>query len=204
MTSSARPNLARALAWLTASRIVAGPAIAALILWTQAAGGAREAAFTAGFMGLAAALFVVAAATDWLDGALARRWGAVTPLGAALDHAADKALVAPVLVALAFGALPIDLTFAACLLVARDVAVAGLREGLSHAGRALPVSRLGKAKAAAEMSGVALVLALPALGLAAPQALGFFEALARLMLWGAAALALWSGALYLRASFTSL
>ena len=47
---------------------------------------------------LAFILFLLAASTDWLDGYLARKWNAVTPLGAALDHAADKVLITCVLV----------------------------------------------------------------------------------------------------------
>src|SRR3989338_3479002 len=38
-------------------------------------------------------LFLLAAATDWLDGLLARRWGQISSLGALLDPIADKVLV---------------------------------------------------------------------------------------------------------------
>jgi len=51
------------------------------------------------FRGLA--LFAVAAATDVLDGAAARRWGTVTPFGAYLDPIADKCLLSGVFLALA-------------------------------------------------------------------------------------------------------
>ena len=43
--------------------------------------------------GIAAALFFVAALTDFLDGYFARRWGITTVLGAFLDTTADKFLV---------------------------------------------------------------------------------------------------------------
>ena len=42
---------------------------------------------------LAAVLFCIAAATDWVDGRLARRWGVTTKLGSFLDTTADKLLV---------------------------------------------------------------------------------------------------------------
>ena len=45
-------------------------------------------------------LFCVAAATDWIDGRLARRWGVTSKLGSFLDTTADKLLVSGVLIAL--------------------------------------------------------------------------------------------------------
>ena len=82
--------------------------------------------------------------TDWLDGWLARKFDAVTPLGAALDHVADKVLVACALVALAYAALPLHLVIAAVIILGRDIAIAGLREGISAQGGSLPVSQLRK------------------------------------------------------------
>ncbi len=46
----------------------------------------------------ASAVFALAAATDWLDGYLARRLGQSTPFGAFLDPVADKLMVAVALV----------------------------------------------------------------------------------------------------------
>lgn len=48
----------------------------------------------------ASAVFALAAATDWLDGYLARRLGQSTPFGAFLDPVADKLMVAVALVLL--------------------------------------------------------------------------------------------------------
>src|ERR1700704_2464536 len=53
--------------------------------------------------GVAAGLFAVAAATDFVDGYLARRWRLTTTLGAFLDTTADKLLASGVLVALVAG-----------------------------------------------------------------------------------------------------
>lgn len=174
-----------------------GPVIAALVLW--AANELYADRLLAGFIfALALILFVIAAATDWLDGYLARKLGAVTPLGAALDHAADKVLITCVLVALAYAALPLHLVAAAVLILGRDVAVAGLREGIAAQGKTLPVSQLGKWKAAAEMAGVGAFLGYQACAiLFAPSwaVLGLDWA-ARILLWAAAALALISGAHY--------
>jgi CDP-diacylglycerol--glycerol-3-phosphate 3-phosphatidyltransferase len=185
---------------LTLFRIAMGPALAALILW--AASVLYSDRLLAGFIyALALILFVIAAATDWLDGALARKLNAVTPLGAALDHTADKVLIVCVLLALAYASLTLELTAAAVIILGRDVAIAGLREALGGQGKALPVSTLGKWKAAAEMAGVGAFLAFQAAALLlAPDGAiaGLFWA-ARILLWAAAALALISGAQYARA-----
>ncbi len=181
--------------------MIMGPALAGLILWAGAVLYSDRP--LAGLLfALALALFVIAASTDWLDGWLARKLDAVTPLGAALDHVADKVLIACVLVALAYSALPLDLAAAAVIIVGRDLAVAGLREGLSTSGRTLPVNMLGKWKAAAEMAGVGAFLAYQGAALLlipANVVLGLYWA-ARLLLWAAAASALISGAVYAQAA----
>jgi cardiolipin synthase len=184
---------------LTIFRIAMAPVIAALILW------ASSAIYTDRIMAgliyvLTLLIFVLAALTDWLDGYLARKLDAVTPLGAALDHSADKVLITCALVALAYAALPMPLVFAAVLILGRDVAVAGLREGIAAQGKTLPVSSLGKWKATAEMAGVGVFLAfqIAALTPGAPISvvLGLDYA-ARILIWAAALLALISGGQYL-------
>jgi CDP-diacylglycerol--glycerol-3-phosphate 3-phosphatidyltransferase len=185
---------------LTVFRIVMGPTIAAFVL--LAASQHHIDPLLAGFIyAFALILFVLAAATDWLDGWLARKLDAVTPLGAALDHCADKVLITCVLVALAYAALPLPLVAAAVLILGRDVAVAGLREAIAAQGKSLPVSQLGKWKAAAEMAGVAAFLAFQAAALlfAPANIIVGLDWAARLLLWSAAALALLSGGQYLAA-----
>ncbi|MEZ5961183.1 MAG: CDP-diacylglycerol--glycerol-3-phosphate 3-phosphatidyltransferase [Hyphomonadaceae bacterium] len=189
---------------LTVFRIAMGPAIAALVLW--ASNDLHSDPLLSGFIyALAFIIFLLAASTDWLDGYLARKWNAVTPLGAALDHAADKVLITCVLIALAYAALPMMLVAAAVLILGRDVAVAGLREGISAQGKSLPVSQLGKWKAAAEMAGVGAFLAFQsavllesAFGIPGSVGIGLDWA-ARILLWSAAVLALVSGAQYVGA-----
>lgn len=185
---------------LTLFRTVMGPAIAALILWAASIVYADR--LLAGFIyAFAFILFVLAAATDWLDGWLARRLDAVTPLGAALDHTADKVLVTCVLVALAYAALPLTLVAAAVVILGRDVALSGLREGLAGAGRTIPVGDLGKWKTAALMMGVGAFLAFQSAALlggpeAVVQGLNWS---AQILIWAAAALALTSAWSYLAA-----
>ncbi len=175
-----------------------GPLIAALILW--AAGALYSDRLLAGSLFvLSVILFIVAAITDWADGWLARKLDATTPLGAALDHAADKVLITCVLIALAYAALPMQLAAAAVLILGRDVAVAGLREAIAAQGKSLPVSQLGKWKAAAEMGGVGAFLAFQAAAILfapAEVVLGLNWA-ATILVWAAAGLALISGGQYL-------
>lgn len=72
---------------------------------------------------LALALFIVASASDGLDGLLARRYGWRTPLGAVLDPVADKLLITLTCLALSItGSLPV---WFFALVLARDVFIAG-------------------------------------------------------------------------------
>lgn len=184
---------------LTIFRIVMAPVIAALILWA-ASETYSDRLLAALIYVLTLLIFIAAALTDWLDGYLARKLDAVTPLGAALDHSADKVLITCALVALAYAALPMALVFAAVLILGRDVAVAGLREAIAAQGKTLPVSTLGKWKATAEMAGVGVFLAFKVAALfpGAPISvvLGLDYA-ARILIWAAALLALISGGQYL-------
>lgn len=185
---------------LTLFRIVMGPAIAGLVLW--AASVVYEDRLLAGYIyALCFILFALAAATDWLDGWLARRMSAVTPLGAALDHTADKVLITCVLVALAYASLPLTLVAAAVVILGRDVALSGLREGYAGAGISIPVGELGKWKTTTLLMGVGAFLAFQAAALlGGPETLiqGLTWA-AQILIWAAAALALVSGWMYLAA-----
>jgi CDP-diacylglycerol--glycerol-3-phosphate 3-phosphatidyltransferase len=191
---------------LTMARFAAAPIVAGLLLWASTALFAQGRDIAVVVYALALVVFFLAALTDWLDGALARRMNATSALGAALDHSADKALTAAALVALAATALPVDLVVAAALLIMRDVAVGGLREGLSLTGRRLPVDSLGKTKTIVLMIGIAAAISVQIAALATPtppEGLSLLDALTwltRAALWGATVLSLWSAAEYLQAA----
>jgi CDP-diacylglycerol--glycerol-3-phosphate 3-phosphatidyltransferase len=106
--------------------------------------------------GVAAALFAIAAATDFLDGFLARRWAATTTLGSFLDTTADKLLVSGVLVALvaAGHASP----WVAAIIVGRELLIMGLRGVVAADGMVMAPSIWGKLKANVQF--VALFLAI--------------------------------------------
>ena len=102
---------------------------------------------TAGFA-VALVTFSVAAATDWLDGYLARKLGMVTPLGKLLDPLADKILVCAAFVY--FSAQPVGgyhaPVWVTALIIAREFLVTGLRQIAVEAGQVLAADRLGKWK----------------------------------------------------------
>lgn len=186
---------------LTIARLLLAPVIAALVLW--AADVLYVDRLLAGFVyALATILFVLASLTDWLDGWLARKLNVVSQMGAALDHCADKVLVACVLVALTYASLELNLVAATVIVLGRDVFIAGLREGLSNSGRRLPVGSIGKWKAAAEMAGVSAFLAYQAAALlfAPPRIVLGLDWAATGLIWLAATLALYSGARYVLAA----
>jgi cardiolipin synthase len=104
---------------------------------------------------LGAAFFVLAAATDFLDGRIARRAGP-TRLGRILDPVADRLMLSSVAVVLAVrGLLP---AWAVAILVGRDLLALA---GSLVVGSKIRVNRVGKAATAVLMGAVALVVIIP-------------------------------------------
>ena len=94
---------------------------------------------------MAAILFLVAAATDWFDGRLARRWNVTTTLGSFLDTTADKLLVTTTLVGLV--AVHRASPWVALIIIAREFTILGLRAAVAAGGVRFDTSMLGKWKA---------------------------------------------------------
>ncbi|MDP4624989.1 MAG: CDP-diacylglycerol--glycerol-3-phosphate 3-phosphatidyltransferase [Akkermansiaceae bacterium] len=95
-------------------------------------------------------LFVVAAASDFLDGYLARKLNLVTPLGKLLDPLADKILVCSAFVLMsAKGICPVWIT---TLIIGREFLVTGLRQIAIEAGQVLAADNLGKWKTAFQLT----------------------------------------------------
>jgi len=114
-----------------------------------------------------AGIFLLAAMTDWLDGFLARRLGAVSDLGAFLDPVADKLIVACALVLLASDPdmlerviHPAVFSVAVCVIIGREIAISALREWMSELGSRglVSVSLLGKLKTVFQMVSIVLLL----------------------------------------------
>jgi CDP-diacylglycerol---glycerol-3-phosphate 3-phosphatidyltransferase len=90
------------------------------------------------------AVFVVAMATDWFDGRIARRAGRTSQFGSLLDPVADKLLVlATLVVLLDQGVFPAWMVAA---IVGREILVSGLRLAALERGVVIPARDLGKLK----------------------------------------------------------
>ena len=175
---------------LTLSRIAAIPALVVLAWPRQPATDLA-----------ACAVFSLAAATDWLDGHIARLRNATSRFGRMLDPIADKLLVGSALMLLAglghlsrWGLLP------AIVIMLREILVSGLREFLAGLAAGLPVTRLAKWKTAAQM--IALGMLLAGDGAARLLELPWLPVgiAGEVLLWAAALLTLLTGWDYLRAA----
>jgi len=144
---------ARFLAAGTATRILLTPVIMGLVLVGDGGDETGDAAV------LGCVLFCIAAATDWVDGRLARRWGITTKLGSFLDTTADKTLVSGVLIALlaADRASP----WLVALIIGRELTLMGLRGIIASEGEVMSPSMLGKLKTSAQFLAIALAIVRP-------------------------------------------
>ena len=138
-------------------------------------------------------IFLVAAATDVLDGYLARRRKQVTDLGKLLDPVADKLLISAALISLVEqGVAP---AWMVVVIVGREFAVGGLRSVAIQRGITIPASVWGKFKMGSQVLAVVLLILgpkLPAVRLAGGKEIGSGEA----VLWLVVVLAVASGVDY--------
>jgi len=104
----------------------------------------------------AAVIFVIAAVSDLLDGYIARRTGQVTTLGKLLDPIADKLLVLSALILL----VNVDRVSAlvAILVIAREVAVTGIRAIAAGEGMVIAAETTGKYKMALQVVAITLLI----------------------------------------------
>jgi cardiolipin synthase len=170
--------------WLTFSRIAAIPVLVAMF-WAQG----EEWRYAA------CALYTLAAATDWLDGYLARAWAQQSKLGRIFDPIADKLLVAAtILLLVAFDRMSMPTVVAALVILLREVLVSGLREFLAELRVGLPVSALAKWKTGFQMTALGFLIVADA------EATAFLpiSPIGETLLWAAAVLTLYTGYDYLR------
>jgi CDP-diacylglycerol--glycerol-3-phosphate 3-phosphatidyltransferase len=175
---------------LTLCRIATAPLLAYLLLFTGPLAAIA-----------AAAVFFVATITDFLDGYIARSYGSGTTLGKFLDPLADKLIITTALVMLAgMSRSPHVPAWMVVVLVAREMAVTGLRAIAAAEGEIIAADDLGKYKMALQCVAVqGLLIHYTFLHI------DFFAA-GMFVLWIAMVLSIWSGVEYFikaRACFTS-
>ena len=142
---------------------------------------------------IATVMFVVFAATDWLDGFLARKLNQVSSFGAFLDPVADKFLVcACVLVLVQLQRADV---FVALIIIGREIAISALREWMAQIGasRSVAVHMIGKVKTVVQMVAIPFLLFDGVLfGLIDTRTWGLW------LIWVAAIMTVWSMAYYLK------
>lgn len=123
---------------------------------------------------VALAIFLAAAATDLLDGYLARRWKQITTVGMLLDPVADKLLISSALISLVqVNTVP---AWMAILVIGREFAVTGLRGIAAASGYTIQASDLGKTKMLAQVIAISLLM----LGIHSKE----LQPMAMLWMWG--------------------
>lgn len=163
-------------------------------------------------------VFWLACITDFYDGYLARKWRQVTVLGKLLDPLADKLLISGALLSL----IELNLTPAwmAFIILAREMAVTGLRGIASEEGVTIAADWLGKWKLGAQIAAISCLLFGPVLdgwlfrltglgwfntwatgewfrgALTKTVPWGFFAGMGQILMWISMILALWSAANY--------
>lgn len=107
---------------------------------------------------IATVMFVIFAATDWLDGYLARKLNQTSAFGAFLDPVADKFLVCACVLVLVH--LQRTDVFVALIIIGREIAISALREWMAQIGAAksVAVHMIGKLKTFAQMVAIPFLL----------------------------------------------
>jgi len=134
---------------------------------------------------IAAFIFVVASATDFFDGYIARTFNQITTLGKILDPLADKMLTLAAFLGLMMigSASP----WAVFLIITRELFITGLRVSAVAEGIDISASWMGKIKTVAQMVAIGFLL------------MGWYGG--TILLWIAVALTLYSGYEYVRDFF---
>ncbi len=145
------------------------------------------------FYAWALAIFVLAAASDALDGYFARLLNQESPLGRQLDPLIDKVIVAGCYIYLATIPSTAVRPWMVAAIVVRELLIQGLRSHLEGQGQAFGARTAGKLKTVVQCASISAILLVLSLGSQAPPAL----VLSRdILTWLAVFLTLYSGLIY--------
>ena len=148
---------------LTVLRVCMVPVFVVFMLWNG---------FGTASKYVAAAIFILASMTDWLDGYLARKNNLVTDFGKFMDPIADKLLVCSALICLVEkGALA---AWIVILIIGREFIISGFRLVASDKGVVIAASYWGKFKTVSQM--LMVILLILDLG-------GAFNVVAQVLIW---------------------
>ncbi len=142
---------------------------------------------------IATVMFVLFAATDWLDGYLARKLNQTSSFGAFLDPVADKFLVCASLLVLVH--LNRADVFVGLIIIGREIAISALREWMAQIGasKSVAVHMIGKLKTVGQMVAIPFLLYDGVLfGMINTRQWGQW------LIWIAAVLTVWSMVYYLK------
>lgn len=137
-------------------------------------------------------LFVIGAATDWLDGWIARRYHQVSEFGTLMDPISDKIFVITILLMLvAVEKITGPWVLGVVIIIVREFLVSGLREYFGPRNIKFPVSPLAKWKTAVQMIATCILIVAPYIW--------FGQIVGNLLLTAASALTIITGWAYLKA-----
>ena len=169
---------------LTLSRILALPLLALFLWWPD---------WPQGYL-IAWVIYALMGVTDYFDGYVARAQGTVSKLGMFLDPIADKIMIATVILILVGKQVIVDWhLIAALVILAREIAVSGLREFLGGIQVSVPVSQLAKWKTTLQLGALGFLI----FSRATPEWVWVLQT-GLVFLWGAAVLTVITGWDYLR------
>ena len=169
---------------LTAFRVACIPIVVFFMIYSES--GCRFLGLSNKWCSFFSALFIgMAFITDILDGYFARKYGAVTTLGKFLDPLADKVLVTITMIMLIpLGRIPVLIVI---IIIAREMAITGLRSIAAEKGIVIQAETLGKFKT------IFQAVAILGLSLHYEYLNVDFHAVGIVFLWGALILTIWSG-----------
>jgi len=149
---------------------------------------------------LTVGLFILAAATDGLDGWIARRYAMTSSFGAFLDPVADKLMVAVSLLLIVQRNPEIGIALSAAVIIGREITISALREWMAALGEAgrVKVAWIGKIKTILQMVAIGFLLYGEPLWLLPVPEIG------RWLLIIAAVLTIWSMLTYLRSAWPAI